>query len=401
MENVYLTIYTSSELSQQTIEQSQELLKRFPIKVRPHFQLLTKVSSTNNEANQSFCKRAMDCSSCPSSSGIFRKKRISSYCHRCSYGLSKFIYPFQYCGNERGLLIFGPFFKDETDINLLIVSDINKAGANEKMNILHLFEGDDLEKVENFASVFAAFLSQTLTMEKLEKEKQKTENNLKILSQKIEHMENQDNIKGLTPYFVFNSLTTLARLAHFNENPDLEEAIFKLSSVIRYNYQSQNHCVSLEEAFNYLNNYLEISTTRSVKRLSYQVDLPKELIEYRIPVMTLIPIVESLLEIRLPKYRDDFSLLFTVSETKGNIVITIQEQIHLDRKRELVVEKEFLQAIAKSNTRLIELLGDQAHVGMVETLNKLVVEVIFPASKGLIVRPEDEVHEKYNDCGRR
>ncbi|EOI00773.1 hypothetical protein UAW_00040 [Enterococcus haemoperoxidus ATCC BAA-382] len=385
MENVYLTIYTSSELSQQTIEQSQELLKRFPIKVRPHFQLLTKVSSTNDKANQSFCKRAMDCSSCPSSSGIFRKKRSSSYCHRCSYGLSKFIYPFQYCGNERGLLIFGPFFKDETDINLLILSDIDIAGANERMNILNLFEVEDLEKVENFASVFAAFLSQTLTMEKLEKEKQKTENNLKILSQKIEHIENQDNIKGLTPYFVFNSLTTLARLAHFNENPDLEEAVYKLSSVIRYNYQSQNHCVSLEEAFSYLNDYLELSTTRSIKRLSYQVNLPQELTQYRIPVMTLIPIVENLLEIRLPKYGDDFSLLFTVTKTNGNIIITIQEQIHLDRKRELVVEEEFLHTVANRNKKLIELLGDQAHVQVVEMSNKLIVEVVIPASKGLIV----------------
>lgn len=385
MENVYLTIYTSSELSQQTIEQSQELLKRFPIKVRPHFQLLTKVSSTNDKANQSFCKRAMDCSSCPSSSGIFRKKRSSSYCHRCSYGLSKFIYPFQYCGNERGLLIFGPFFKDETDINLLILSDIDIAGANERMNILNLFEVEDLEKVENFASVFAAFLSQTLTMEKLEKEKQKTENNLKILSQKIEHIENQDNIKGLTPYFVFNSLTTLARLAHFNENPDLEEAVYKLSSVIRYNYQSQNHCVSLEEAFSYLNDYLELSTTRSIKRLSYQVNLPQELTQYRIPVMTLIPIVENLLEIRLPKYGDDFSLLFTVTKTNGNIIITIQEQIHLDRKRELVVEEEFLHTVVNRNKKLIELLGDQAHVQVVEMSNKLIVEVVIPASKGLIV----------------
>lgn len=385
MENVYLTIYTSSELSQQTIEQSQELLKRFPIKVRPHFQLLTKVSSTNDKANQSFCKRAMDCSSCPSSSGIFRKKRSSSYCHRCSYGLSKFIYPFQYCGNERGLLIFGPFFKDETDINLLILSDIDIAGANERMNILNLFEVEDLEKVENFASVFAAFLSQTLTMEKLEKEKQKTENNLKILSQKIEHIENQDNIKGLTPYFVFNSLTTLARLAHFNENPDLEEAVYKLSSVIRYNYQSQNHCVSLEEAFSYLNDYLELSTTRSIKRLSYQVNLPQELTQYRIPVMTLIPIVENLLEIRLPKYGDDFSLLFTVTKTNGNIIITIQEQIHLDRKREFVVEEEFLHTVANRNKKLIELLGDQAHVQVVEMSNKLIVEVVIPASKGLIV----------------
>lgn len=385
VENVYLTIYTSSELSQQTIEQSQELLKRFPFKVRPYFQILNKVSSTIDEANQSFCKRATDCSSCPSSGGIFRKKKIASYCHRCSYGLSKFIYPFQYCGKERGLLIFGPFFKDETDINLLIVSDIDEAGANEKMNILNLFEENELEKVENFASVFAAFLSQTLTMEKLEKEKQKTENNLKILSQKIKHIENQDNSKGLTPYFVFNSLTTLARLAHFNENPDLEEAVYKLSNVIRYNYQSQNHCISLEEAFSYLSNYLELSTTRSLKRLTYQVDLPQDLTEYRIPVMTLIPIVENLLEIRLPKYGNDFSLLFTVEKVSGNIIITIQEKIHLDRKRELAVEEEFLSAVAKSNTRLVELLGDQAHVRMVESVNKLVVEIMLPASKGLIV----------------
>ncbi|WP_207695899.1 hypothetical protein DOK67_0002867 [Enterococcus sp. DIV0212c] len=385
MENVYLTVYTSSELSQQTVEQSQELLKRFPFKVRTHFQAFDKGNSTVDEANQSFCKRSTDCSSCPSSSGIFRKKKITPYCHRCSYGLSKFVYPFQYCGNERGLLIFGPFFKDETDINLLIISDIDKAGANERINVLHLFEEDDLEKVENFASVFAAFLSQTLTMEKLKKEKQKTENNLKILSQKIEHIENQDNIKGLTPYFVFNSLTTLARLAHFNENPELEEAVYKLSSVIRYNYQSQNHCISLKEAFSYLSNYLEISTTKFANRLSYQVNLPFELVDYRIPVMTLIPIVEKLLETRLPKYGDDCFLLFTVAEMNRTIVITIQEKIVSKRKRACVIEDEFQQVIAKSNERLIELLGDQAHVQLVETLNELAVEVMIPASKGLTV----------------
>lgn len=380
MENVYITVYTRSDISQQIIDQSQLLLKKFPFAVCPQFYSFEKLAQTKHEKYQSFCKRSVDCSHCPANSGIFRRKQTHPYCHRCSYGLSKFVYPFQFGEQEKGWLIFGPFFKDETDINLLILSDITLSGANEKMNVLHLFEKEDMEKVESFAAIFAAFLSQTLTMEQLKKDKLQTENHLRLLTQKIKQIENTQTEKRMSSHFLFHSLTTLARLAYFDGNQKLEDAVYKLAAFIRYTEQASNYCVSLKEAIHYSSDYLEMYAIYVSQTFSYTLHLPKELEDYRIPAMTLIPLIDQLFALQTNKTSH---LQLTVTKDAENIVILLQDSFI-----QIQDQNQVASILAKSQARLYGLFGSQATLQCTQLFGEQAIQLKIPASKELLIGKE-------------
>ncbi len=94
------------------------------------------------------------------------------------------------------------------------------------------------------------------------------------------------------PHFLFNALNTISSFCRINPNR-ARELIIDLSNYFRQTLKRDEDFVTIKEEFNFLNSYLSIENARFGDRLKINIDVPDILMEYRIPVFILQPIIEN------------------------------------------------------------------------------------------------------------
>lgn len=99
----------------------------------------------------------------------------------------------------------------------------------------------------------------------------------------------------LQPHFLFNALNTISVL--MREDVDSADRILlRLSALLRRSLDSSEaYEVALGEEIDLLGNYLEIEQARFGGRLDYQIRVPGELMDARVPNLVLQPLVENAL----------------------------------------------------------------------------------------------------------
>lgn len=99
----------------------------------------------------------------------------------------------------------------------------------------------------------------------------------------------------LQPHFLFNALNTISVL--MREDVDAADRILlQLSALLRRLLDSgEEHEVPLREELDFLESYLGIERARFDGRLDYEIAVPDELLEARVPNLILQPLVENAL----------------------------------------------------------------------------------------------------------
>ena len=113
----------------------------------------------------------------------------------------------------------------------------------------------------------------------------------------LEKVLRETELKALqsqvNPHFLFNTLNTIARLALIEDAPRTQEVVYALSDLLRNNLRNIDEMVTVDEEIQYINNYLLIQKMRFGDRIQATIQLPTALMEQKIPVMTLQPLVEN------------------------------------------------------------------------------------------------------------
>jgi two-component system sensor histidine kinase AlgZ len=97
----------------------------------------------------------------------------------------------------------------------------------------------------------------------------------------------------INPHFLFNTLNSIAAL--IREDPVRAEAMtLQLSSLFRYTLTAPRRgLVTLDEELTIVEGYLAIEQGRLGPRLTYTIDVDPPLRDYRLPALTLQPLVEN------------------------------------------------------------------------------------------------------------
>lgn len=113
----------------------------------------------------------------------------------------------------------------------------------------------------------------------------------------LEKVLRETELKALqsqvNPHFLFNTLNTIARLALLEEAPRTQEVVYALSDLLRNNLRNIDEMVTVDEEIQYIKNYLLIQKMRFGDRIQATIEIPGLLLEQKIPVMTLQPLVEN------------------------------------------------------------------------------------------------------------
>lgn len=139
----------------------------------------------------------------------------------------------------------------------------------------------------------------------------------------IKQLEEQFN-----PHFIFNVLETL-RYEIMIDAAKASEMVQSFARLMRYSIYYGSTIVSLGTDIEYINDYLLLQKMRYNRRLNYHIEIPEELLEFRIPKLLLQPIVENSLvhgmknthsiSITITGYEQDNLLLLCVADDGSGI----------------------------------------------------------------------------------
>ena len=97
----------------------------------------------------------------------------------------------------------------------------------------------------------------------------------------------------IKPHFLYNSLSTIISCIRLKNEESAIAVTKELALFYRSSLSGGTDIVSLEQEVRMTESYLRIQMIRYSDRLQYSIDIPKELLPYPIPKLTLEPLVEN------------------------------------------------------------------------------------------------------------
>ncbi|MFV0440583.1 MAG: sensor histidine kinase [Lachnospirales bacterium] len=100
----------------------------------------------------------------------------------------------------------------------------------------------------------------------------------------------QEQIK---PHFLYNTFTSIIWLAEANQKNDVVDMTTNLSTFFRNSLNSGKVIIDIKGEIEQVESYLKIQQIRYKDTLDYQINIDKEVYRYKIPKLSMQPIVEN------------------------------------------------------------------------------------------------------------
>ncbi|ADL13740.1 sensor histidine kinase [Acetohalobium arabaticum] len=146
----------------------------------------------------------------------------------------------------------------------------------------------------------------------------------------------------MNPHFLFNSLNIIARLAFLEGADQTEEMIHSLSDLLRYSLRKEE-IVTLGEELNYIKDYIKIQKARFGERIEFVIDVDEDLLSYKIPFMSLQPLVENGIIHGLEPKDESGKIEILSEEAEDKLIIKVVDDgigIKQEKIREIIEARE-------------------------------------------------------------
>ncbi len=132
----------------------------------------------------------------------------------------------------------------------------------------------------------------------------------------------------INPHFLYNSLNSIAGLAH--ENADqTEHMALSLSKLFRYSInKEQSDWTTFKEELEMVRIYLDVEKVRFGDRLTYSVNISKELEEHEIPRFIIQPLVENAVKHGISNLVEGGEIKVSITKEGSSILITVSDSGH-------------------------------------------------------------------------
>ncbi|WP_340112142.1 sensor histidine kinase [Maribellus mangrovi] len=144
---------------------------------------------------------------------------------------------------------------------------------------------------------------------------------------KMKELKNQAELNALhsriNPHFLYNSLNSIASLAHIDADKT-ENMATGLSELFRYSINKENKTfVTVAEELEMVKKYLEIEKTRFGDRLSFEISTDEGSMEKQIPKFMIQPLVENAIKHGLSKIKGTGKIRVQIEREEKDLSIAI------------------------------------------------------------------------------
>ena len=130
--------------------------------------------------------------------------------------------------------------------------------------------------------------------------------------------------RQIEPHFIFNALNAVAGLVREQRNEAAVSMIVRLSDFLRRVVNDPGgRSVPLAQELEFLEQYMDIQTTRFGERLKLTVDIPKELHAALVPDLILQPLVENAVKHGISKRVQGGTVRVAASRANGTLALCV------------------------------------------------------------------------------
>lgn len=164
-----------------------------------------------------------------------------------------------------------------------------------------------------------------------------------LLQHKTELMLLQAQV---SPHFLYNTMDTIIWLVECEMNEEAVQMITDLSVFFRTMLSSGDDIITLREELRHTKSYLDIQQVRYLDILAFSIDCPEELMECRLPKLSLQPLVENALYHGVKEKRGKSTICIRCEKKENSIQIVVEDdgigmtEEELNTVKESLVRKE-------------------------------------------------------------
>lgn len=142
---------------------------------------------------------------------------------------------------------------------------------------------------------------------------------MELIEQRTQIMMSQ-----IQPHFLYNTLSTIAYLCR-HDPKDAENAVNEFSDYLAGNLSAINaeRPILFEKELGHVENYLKIQKRRFQQRISVEYNI--ETVDFRIPALTLQPIVENAVRHCVEKSLETTTIQISSGETEHEYTVKVQD----------------------------------------------------------------------------
>ncbi|MBQ9438227.1 MAG: PocR ligand-binding domain-containing protein, partial [Lachnospiraceae bacterium] len=261
------------------------------------------------------------------------------FIYKCPCELLEFAIPIEDHGNLLGGLIGGQVYCEDAPENIIHLSQL--FGTDEvysceegqgavpqgvkKYSYSHFLEVVSLIHLI-IAQVFEGALTKRENASQ-ERDFAGGDDSYAELRRRNHHLEQKLSqfLANQNSYFFSNVLSTISGSAILEDAPKTNELLLNLSDYFTKSTLDSELYWSLQEEVDLCENYIRLACARLGDRFTYQVYLPENLKNERIPVYTVLPFVQDAVYYGVSLKKDETNLAISISKENDDLLVSINE----------------------------------------------------------------------------
>lgn len=140
-----------------------------------------------------------------------------------------------------------------------------------------------------------------------------------IREAKLKQLQSQIN-----PHFFYNCFSFISSMAKLQNYSAVIAMSQNLSHYYRYTTRQEKELVTLQEELTFVQHYLDISVMR-MKRLTYHIELPDELLLEMIPPLSIQPLVENAVLHGIERSSTASTIAIVVAREGHRVTVTVED----------------------------------------------------------------------------
>ncbi|EJO5347667.1 histidine kinase [Clostridium botulinum] len=218
----------------------------------------------------------------------------------------------------------------------------------------------------NFAKELSSLLATQIELYELDQ-----------LAQEVSKAELKMLRNQIHPHFLFNTLNTIASFCR-TDPIKARELILNLSNYFRQTLKRQEEKIVLKDEIEFLESYLSIEKARFGERLNIHINIPKQLLNVKVPVFVLQPIIENSIKHGILIKPQGGEVIITATDENNKVKFIIKDTgVGMDTNKLNYVVKNWPGiGLSNVNKRLQLLYGEKNFIHIESKVNEG-TEVVF------------------------
>ena len=155
----------------------------------------------------------------------------------------------------------------------------------------------------------------------------------------------------INPHFLYNTLDAIVWSAEAGNQKQVVSMVVSLSDFFRTSLNRGKEIITIREELQHVRSYLEIQQIRYQDILSYEISVPEDIFEYRIPKITLQPLVENALYHGIKNRRGGGKIIVSGENKEDCILLkVIDDGMGMTKERKAEVERGLREATPEESS---------------------------------------------------